>query len=87
MIQQLANAILTAANTRESSFDHTACNKAQQLGYPIDYNQFYQLTLKQACDQTDPDLAMPVYLLLYSNWNDAIDWAESITKAPLHKNT
>ena len=78
---QLAQAVIAAATIREESYDREAANKSgKNLTRPVNYESFYRLTLREACEQVSKEFSEPVFLLLYSNWNDAIDWATEVLK-------
>jgi hypothetical protein len=49
----------------------------------VDYSQFYNLTLEEACESAaeltgHPSLGQVVYYLLSGTWNDIIFWAQSV---------
>ena len=87
----LANLVLDASNIRESSYDKASADAAtaevaqhDPLGF-IDYTKFYTKTLMQAATEAcetaglaSTQMAMPVYLLLFCAWNDAIEWASQV---------
>lgn len=84
---QLAQAVIAASTLREESYDTAAAEAytAEQEAVPIerrimDYEQFYRLTLREACEQASKEFSEPVFLLLHSNWNDALDWATELLK-------
>lgn len=77
-VSALAEAILLAAKLREDSYDHVAAESVS--GIFVDYSQFYGVTLQHAADLAAErvariELAFPVYLLLLSHWNNALEWA------------
>ena len=80
-MERLANAIRIAAKLREESFDHKL---AQSKGPGYDFSKCYKLTLREACDKAAEGCgftnkeAFPIYLLLMSNWNESLDWANTI---------
>lgn len=78
--KELAECIIDTARAREESYDHDAAQEAKldRPDSPIDYNEFYKLDLRAAAEQECPAaLVKPTYLLLASNWNDALEWAEA----------
>ena len=79
--QQLAKAIKAAAKAREESFDSDAADAAvEKQGNkfpPVNSEQFYKLTILQACEKVcDPDLVEPVRIMLTTAWNDSLMWAD-----------
>lgn len=77
----LAQAILDSARVREESFDSARYQKEfDEQKIVINSEEYYGVSLQQACFTTNPELAVPVYLLLQYTWNDAIDWAYHILK-------
>lgn len=86
---RLARAVLRAVSLRERSYDNAAADAAYvaslEGGATLalittgDYSQFYRMTLLQACEQADRELAQPVYIML-QDWNAAIGWAETRKK-------
>lgn len=78
---KLAKAIYNSARLREESYDHVRANIAASHDTDmrcIDFSQFYNVTLLDACKQADAELYHPVYFLLRDNWNSALDWANEI---------
>lgn len=71
---ELALAIIEAAKRREESFDHGAAQAVGQA--PVE--SFYKLSLREACeaDGVNPFLSYPVFLMLSTNWNEALEWAQ-----------
>lgn len=92
-MQKLIEAILLAAKFREESYDHAASHQAAQDTSKdctvVDFNQFYSLTLKEACDKAaeevgfDMNGTLPIYLLLKNSWNDSLEWATKYNTNPL----
>jgi hypothetical protein len=82
-MERLANAIRIAAKLREESFDHKLAND-EENNQLFDFNKCYKLTLREACDKAAEGCgftnkeAFPIYLLLMSNWNESLDWANTI---------
>jgi hypothetical protein len=87
---QLAVFVLAAAKAHEESYDKTASDAAvaevekhgeavsSVLSRHIDFSQFQKLNIFQAtCTVVPVDYQMPVYLLLQTAWNDALDWANA----------
>ena len=80
-MERLANAIRIAAKLREESFDQKL---AQSKGPGYNFNECYKLTLREACNKAAEGCgftnkeAFPIYLLLMSNWNESLDWANTI---------
>ena len=82
IMEKLAKAIKRAAEIREDSYDHKEASKAQSSKKRfINFNDFYQISLAEACDQAAEEIGLdtrgtePIYLLLKYNWNDALAWA------------
>jgi hypothetical protein len=77
--QELAQAIVKAAELREESFDHGRAAQAIAAGGLVDMESFYRVSLREACDAdgANPFLSYPVYLLLANSWNQALDWAQA----------
>lgn len=75
--KELAQAILEAARKREASFDHSTAACRQADGQMADLSQLYGMSIREAAeaDGVNPFLSFPVYLLLTTSWNDALDWA------------
>lgn len=73
---ELALAIIEAAKRREESFDH--CAAAAARNRVVDAESFYKLSLRDACeaDGVNPFLSYPVFLMLSTNWNEALEWAQ-----------
>lgn len=83
MHKQLADQILKTVACYEAAYDKVASDKATRdaIGNPfiVDYEKFQTKSIKDAASEAcTPELAFPVYLLLTSNWNDAIEWANAI---------
>lgn len=81
--QQLARALKLAAKAREESFDSEAADAAVEAHGgkfpPVNSEQFYQLTILQACEKVcAPDLVEPVRIMLTTAWNDSLMWADNI---------
>jgi hypothetical protein len=84
---QLAHCLLAAAELHEESYDRAAAEEYTRHLPPgafVDFQRFYGLSLEEAAHQACmdfavPDLEDPTYLLLLSNWNDIIVWAEQVT--------
>jgi hypothetical protein len=86
--QLLATLVLNTAKIREDSYDHEAAQASTDASTSglVDYAKFYKLGLDESATMAAnllqcPDLKQPAFLLLYSNWNDALEWAESIDTA------
>ena len=68
-MDKLQEAIILAAKLREDSWDESKLS--------------YLLSMWDACDKAaesvgfDKRGTMPIYLLLDSGWNDALDWAHN----------
>jgi len=83
MPKQLALLITNAAALREASYDQVASTK-WYLANPDPGNcppNFYRLSLRDACTEaceSCPNFTEVVFLLLYTSWNDALDWATAI---------
>lgn len=75
-LKELAHAIIASAETYENSYDHETSKLWQRAGKIHDYDKLYAITLYEACLMRASVIADPVYFLLSSNWNDALDWAE-----------
>ena len=76
--QILAQKILQATELREQSFDHNhAAHLNASQTYP-NFNECYNLSLRTACNLTDPIMEDLLVSLLLNSWNDAIEWAETI---------
>lgn len=72
---QLAQAVIAASTLREESYDHKAASEADKNHTRlVNYESFYRLTLREACEQASKEFSEPAYLLLHGNWNEAIDW-------------
>lgn len=55
--------------------------RVEQVMDFIDYAQFQRKTLWQVAEEVVPHLyRQPVYLLLQTAWNDALDWANEVMK-------
>jgi hypothetical protein len=69
----IAQTIAVAQEARESSWDNTGMGL-----YHLDHLE----AAKIACIQTglDSNMAQLIYLLNYSCWNDAWEWAEATSK-------
>lgn len=74
---QVAVAILKAAEIRENSYNHAKADAMQKTAYP-NFAACYEKSLEQACTEACPDLSGLLHPMLYSCWNDAISWAETI---------
>lgn len=84
---QLAVFVLAAAKAHEASFDKVgsdaAATEAEKLpagdmARHVDFSKFQKLNIFQAtCTVVPVDYQMPVYLLLQTSWNDALDWANA----------
>lgn len=80
----LAQTILSAAKLRKDSFDTKSAEKVQNAHSVINYNKFYDLTIKEAsdiaCEESGYDTRMTPFieLCLISNWNGMIDLASGI---------
>ena len=85
-MEKLAKAILMAAKLHEGSYDYEVANKIEEGISTTDYNQFYKLPLRDACDKAAEQLGLDtkgtpfIYLLLKNSWNDALEWAKSVIK-------
>lgn len=91
--KELAQALLNTAKAYEENFD---TEKAEQLkaeyesqlkevkGFDVPISPRYELCYKVSLQATAiakaGDLAMPVFLLLNSSWNEALDWAKKIVR-------
>lgn len=100
--QLLAASIIAAMKARADSYDQVASDKATAEANEankhldvlsidwkyVDYAAFYGMTLREAVASViEPDLAAPVFLLLYHASNDAQAWADSILKPSVPSNT
>ena len=80
--QLLARIVKDAARLREESFDETEASRRRALQY-VNFTSCYQLSMSHAaaaaCAKVGHhDLTLPVLCLLQSNWNEALDWADSV---------
>ena len=78
----LATIIKKAAQLREDSYDHERADAAA-ANYEMNFEQFYRNTKDEAafaaCMMHDEEhLAPIVTMLLQSNWNEALDWANTV---------
>jgi hypothetical protein len=72
----LAQAVVACTDAREASFDKAAAD-ATAANEMFDYKQFYKLSLRDACKLAG-HLEEPVFLMLYTAWNDAYEWAVQV---------
>lgn len=87
--RRLAKLVIMASECYNNGFDAAAAQVAQTEAVKsraiIDYSQFQRITLHQACKEVCPsNWAEPVYYMLHSAWNDALDWAEGINPMYTH---
>lgn len=88
MSKILAQYILDVAKAHEAAYDKVASDRASvqaaekealyNLPVYVNYAQFQTKTLHQCAEEIVPVLyRQPVYLLLQTAWNDAVEWAVS----------
>lgn len=88
MSKILAQYILDVAKAHEAAYDKVASDRASVLAAEkeakhmmpvyVNYAQFQTKTLHQCAEEIVPVLyRQPVYLLLQTAWNDALEWAVS----------
>ena len=81
-MKKLSQAIILGAKLYEQSYDHKKSKELETTLELADYNTYYKMTLKDACDEASETVGYdtrgtePVYLLLKNSWNDCIAWAE-----------
>jgi len=86
IMERFAQTILDAQKIREESYDIEKAKEALNEDTLVDFEQFYQITLEDACDQAVSDAGYdkranyPIYLLNKLAWNDAHDWAAEVLK-------
>lgn len=80
----LAKAVIATAEAFEAGFDHALAAKLRARhqtalkngnDYIPNFEQCQKVTVYQAAQKVAGEYAQPVYLMLNSHWNDAIDWA------------
>lgn len=81
----LARIVKDAARLREDSYDDKKAAMFREQGR-MDFESCYKLSKAQAVHRAcaavgESELAPIVHMLLTSNWNEALDWAESYTEA------
>lgn len=87
--RRLAKLVIMAVECYNNGFDKNAAQQATTDALKtraiVDYSQFQRITLHQACKEVCPsNWAEPVYYILHSAWNDALDWAEGINSMYTH---
>ncbi len=84
-VRSLAELVKATAKFHENSYDKDAAEKAARVPGAVDradFSEFYDVSIAQAARaacalERTPEFAVPVTLLLTSNWNEALNWAES----------
>ncbi len=80
----LAKAVIATAEAFEAGFDHALAAKLRARhetalkngnDYIPNFEQCQKVTVYQAAQKVAGEYAQPVYLMLNSHWNDAMDWA------------
>ena len=88
-MKKLAKVIMLAAKIREDSYDHEASTKAFRKAVVkkeiVDFREFYKETIYTAAQKASEQCALDdivaqsiLLLLLSGNWDEIVDWAESV---------
>ena len=86
-IEDLANIVFDAVRINQGSYSFDRVKEAENADNRpqiIDYSQFYEVSVKEACAKAcksrgiTEDLAQLIYLSLDGWWNDTIEWAEKV---------
>ena len=84
----LAECIRLAANIRETSYDLLKEQEWKPGTIPVSAPDFYRKTLWQSCAEAEAscadytNLGQPAFMLLNSNWNEALAWASNVINVP-----